>query len=268
MNLYAELARLWPVYALLFLALQFIFPRLLRNTVPETNPTWNWIHGTTRSGGKAAEYLSFLFISGTVVTFSATLAYFKWSDIQSIPEEQRLYASIPEAQLLASVMLGYQIYNFAMCFILPKDNGKFENYCHHFSTALLSYFVMGPYVHYYAFFFIGVAETTNVPLTIVDACRAFPRLREMYPTVNTLSRGLFAVSFLVIRVCWWPYVSYSFWLLSIELLKKGGGHNVFVIYSFLFGSVGLTLLQLVWGSQIIGFVKATFSTKKTIKKKQ
>ena len=92
-------------------------------------------------------------------------------------------------------------------------------------------------MNYYAFFFVGIAEATNIPLTVVDACRAFPKLKEQIPKTNTMARLIFAISFFIVRVFWWPYVSYTFWLLSIDLIRNGDAtkiHNIFVVYIFLF----------------------------------
>ena len=253
-NVWHQLGRLWPMMTLLCLGLQFIFPRLLRNSIDKNDKQYGWIHLKTRSGGKAAEYLSYLFISGSIVTICTALAFYKWSDIQSIPAQDRLYAPINEAQLLGSIMLGYQLYNFAICFILPKDCGQIANYAHHASTAFLAYFVLYPYVNYYAFFFVGIAEATNIPLTVVDACRAFPKLKEQIPKTNTMARLIFAISFFIVRVFWWPYVSYTFWLLSIDLIRNGDAtkiHNIFVVYIFLIGNIGLTFLQFFWGQKIL-----------------
>lgn len=256
---YYEIAKLWPFCTMLYLSLQFVFPRVMRLLISENNKKWKWIHGTTRSGGKAAEYLSYLLISGGIVIFCSIIAVLKWSDIQTIPIEKRLYATIPEAQLLGATMLSYQVYNFILCFTLTKDCGKIENKLHHFTTALLSFFVLEKYVHYYAFFFVGIAEITNIPLTLVDACRAFPTLRSMIPTINTCGRLVFAISFFVIRIFWWPIVSYQFWVLTIDALKTGRSHNIYVALIFLVSNAGLTLLQFYWGIQLLGFVKSTLA---------
>ena len=54
--------------------------------------------------------------------------------------------------------------------------------------------------------FAQVAELTQIPLTLVDACRAFKPLRTMIPTVNSVSRIAFALSFLALRLIAWPIV--------------------------------------------------------------
>ena len=260
---YTDIAKLWPIYSLFYLSLQWILPRLIRHCASDENQSkWQWLHGKTRSGSKAADYVSYLLISGSIVIFCSLLALCKWSELQALPLDSRLYENIPEAQLLASVMLAYQIYNFAVCFVLPEECGKIEHKLHHATTGLLAYFVLYPYAHYYAVFFVGIAEITNVPLTVVDACRAFPELRSMIPTVNTWFRTIFAVTFFLIRGLWWPYVSYQFWLQSIELLRTGTAHRNSVVFIFLISNVGLTLLQFYWGYSLFGFVLATFKTRK------
>ena len=117
-----------------------------------------------------------------------------WSEAQDIPVENRLYANIPRAQFLGSMMLAYQIYNVG-CAIMIADLNTMAFIGHHTMTALLSYFTMHPFVHYYALFFIGIAEATNFPLTFVDATKAFKTLRDDFPIFNQISRISFASSF-------------------------------------------------------------------------
>jgi hypothetical protein len=143
------------------------------------------------------------------------------------------------------------------CALLINDLYSVAFVGHHASTALLSWFVMGPFVHYYALFFIGVAEVSNMPLTVVDACKAFKPLRKIVPTLNTLSRLSFAVSFVVIRIVWWPIVSFGFWQLSLEALRTGSAKNSAVVGVFLVGNVFLTGLQFLWGAKLVDFALTT-----------
>jgi len=238
---YLQMARLWPFYFMFFLSLQFVLPRMFRLCISKDSTNWKWLHGTTKAGSPAAEYLSYLLISGGIVVFCSLLAVEHWSDLQTLSMHDRLYSTVPEAQLLAAVSLAYQLYNFVVCFTLPNDCGQLEQKFHHATTALLSYFVMHPYAHYYAFFFVGVAELTNVPLTLVDAGKAFPGLRTMIPTLNACTRIVFALSFFAIRLFWWPYISYQFWLQSIELLQNNTAHNNYVVFIFLVSNVSVFL---------------------------
>ena len=55
---------------------------------------------------------------------------------------------------------------------------------HHTLVAILAYFGLHPYVHADAMFFFGVAELTNIPLTVMDVFKYLPSLKANYPKVS------------------------------------------------------------------------------------
>ena len=156
------------------------------------------------------------------------------------------------------MMLAYQLYNvICACTIADLRTPAFIG--HHAMTALLSYFTLAPFVHYYALFFIGIAEATNFPLTFVDATKAFRSLRGAFPLANKFFRVSFALSFFAVRMIWWPIVSLDFWRLSLAALSEGKAHSTFVVGTFLVGNIFLTGLQFFWGFQLVKFVQRSFS---------
>jgi hypothetical protein len=150
-------------------------------------------------------------------------------------------------------MISYQGWNVLLCFF-NADLRDPAMIGHHLATFSLAYFGLNPYVHYYALFFFGFAEITNIPLTMVDIFKYFPDLKEKFPTLNELCRVSFALSFIVLRLIVWPYVSYTFWVGSINLLQSGEAHSSFVVFVFLAANIFLTGLQFFWGSKIFGFL--------------
>ena len=153
-------------------------------------------------------------------------------------------------------MISYQGWNLLLCFF-NADLRDPAMIGHHLVTGSLAYFGLAPYLHYYGLFFFGVAELTNVPLTIVDVFKYFPDLAKKLSILNELSRVSFAVSFILLRLIVWPYFSYHFALGSIDLLTTNFHtkcHSGFVVGFFLFANVFLTGLQFFWGSKIVGFL--------------
>lgn len=153
-------------------------------------------------------------------------------------------------------MVSYQGWNLLLCFF-NADLRDPAMIGHHLVTGSLAYFGLAPYLHYYGLFFFGVAELTNVPLTIVDVFKYFPDLAKKLSILNEISRISFAASFIILRLIVWPYFSYHFALGSINLLTTNFHtqcHSGFVVGFFLFANVFLTGLQFFWGSKIIGFL--------------
>ena len=133
-------------------------------------------------------------------------------------------------------------------------------------------------------FFFGVAELTNIPLTIIDVFKYLPALKQNYPNLNEFFRSSFAILFIILRLILWPIYCYEFWIHSLQLVVVGLNnnntpntiasaintlltilnvtplashiqcHSLFVVCFFLFANVLLTLLQFYWGVTIFGFL--------------
>jgi hypothetical protein len=203
--------------------------------------------------------MAFEIVAGLCVTYLGiigTLAIFHLNpdfDMEEI-EKDKLYgrAQFVEDHLIMP-MLSYQGWNVLLCFF-NADLRDPAMIGHHLATFSLAYFGLNPYVHYYGLFFFGFAELTNVPLTMVDIFKYFPDLKEKMPIVNEICRVSFAISFIIVRLLIWPYISYQFWLGSLELLNNQTAHSVFVVLVFLGANIFLTGLQFFWGSKIFGFL--------------
>jgi len=87
-------------------------------------------------------------------------------------------------------------------------------------------------------------------VTFYDAIK-FLGLKEHFPNAYKLFGILFAISFLAIRVVWWPIVSYDFWMRNLYLLRKRTYHSELVIFTFLAGNIFTTALQFFWGWSIV-----------------
>jgi hypothetical protein len=130
------------------------------------------------------------------------------------------------------------------------------------------YFALHPYLHGYNFFF-GVAELTNVPLTVYDVFKYQKSIgwQTKYSALFQITQVSFALSFVAIRLVWWPMVSYPFWLESVAALKgETNAHSPFVIGFFLLSNVFLTFLQFFWGVQIVQGALGLGADKSTSKK--
>jgi len=168
-----------------------------------------------------------------------------------------------EGELLTALMVGFQLYEISCCVFEKKLRGdNFEMIAHHFAALLLS--VLGleyVYLHYYAPFFFGLVELSSIPLSVMDLFKDFKPLQKVYPTLFELSRSIFAVIFLVVRVGYWPVVSYLFWCDSLDELAAGSQPKP-LVYTFCVCNVVLTSLQLFWGWLVAkGLWKALFGKK-------
>ena len=147
-------------------------------------------------------------------TYCSYLGWYGWLYDRGTVDQDHLYGKSETAQRLGHIMTGYQFWNLLLCaFIKEYRTGAFLG--HHITTAILSYSIPRPFVNYYALFFIGIAETSNFPLSLMDIMKGL-ELEPVYPKLAAVVRYTFALSFYVLRVFIWPYASYLFWIDALE----------------------------------------------------
>lgn len=212
-------------------------------------------------GTRGSDFLSFLLIAGSCVNylgFAGLVCYYGLFGVNCIGDLQRSHADpwfygrseFIENHLIIP-MFSYQIWNTVYTFICA-DIFTWEMVGHHAVTTALAYFAMHPYLQYYAIFYFGLFELSNVPLTIVEFFDRFKFLAKKYHYFNEFIRVFFAFCFILFRLIIWPIVSKDFWVGSVNLLLSGKGHSSFVIAFFLLANAFLTILQFYFGSLILG----------------
>lgn len=138
--------------------------------------------------------------------------------------------------------------------------GDLPSLAHHAVTMGISYLcITGPVFQYYAVYFLGCSEVSTVPLTIVDIFAKFPRYQERCAWLNTVSRLLFAVLFLISRVIYFPVLDYYFWTHSYQLHQGGVIRQYGPVAFFLIANVFMTGLQFFWGGKMLGFISNTIA---------
>uniref|UniRef100_A0A7S3AH86 TLC domain-containing protein n=1 Tax=Haptolina ericina TaxID=156174 RepID=A0A7S3AH86_9EUKA len=159
----------------------------------------------------------------------------------------RLYAHSEPMERLCIATTAYEFYNSLATVWFPEyRTAAFIG--HHLTTLLLGVLSLHPFLHYYAIFFFGVASTSSIPLCLGEVFNAIGSV-----AARDACQAVFAISFLAIRTCYWPYVSAGFWRDSLEALSKRSTHvHSLAAFSFLLVSnIGLTTLQFVWTGQIL-----------------
>ena len=214
-----------------------------------------------RRGSRLSDIMAYEIIAGLLVTYVGVAGTYGWWEMTNNPESEfnsllsdRFYGKSQFFEdHLMTPMFSYQVWNTVLCFFL-NDLYDWFFIGHHTTTGALAFFGKNPYVHYYGLFFFGIAELTNIPLTFVDVFKYFPKLKAKFSVVNEISRVIFAVSFIILRLIVWPVISVEFWKGSINLVQTGEAHSNFVVLFFLLANIFLTGLQFLWGSKIFSFL--------------
>lgn len=170
------------------------------------------------------------------------------------------------SQIIAGSMLLWDI----PVSLLSKEVGDTLMLCHHVGMWMTAGGVLGlwsggvPLVACYAPYFFGVIEFSSIPLLVIDLFdqHKHPAYHALLQTSNTLQalhglcQGWFAVSFLVLRVYYFPKTVFGHVLPTLrQTATHEGDLPEGVTPSTLYNIVGLgilfTLLQCYWGYLLI-----------------
>ena len=169
-------------------------------------------------------------------------------------------------------MISYQGWNFILCVLSHRSLGITSGHdlfdvsmiIHHILAFMFSLNILHPFGHYFVIFYFGIIELTNIPLTVMDVFKYFKHWKEKYPLANQITRYVFAISFILLRLIIWPIRSVAWWEGCIRLLTSGEAHNNFkVVFCFLSALI-VTVLQFFWGTKIFSFL---FKKSSTVEKK-
>lgn len=222
-----------------------------------------YVVSNNRRGSKHKQYKHSTLSSCIVIGIGVygTHIYIEEGEYLSSTLKTRMYGKSERVNKLSAVMVAYQSWNTLCCLYLPRHR-TIANMVHHLITVTLGLCLFNPtYLPFYSLFYLGVAELSNIPLSMVDIQRTWPSLVPS-SFVQNLANVSFALSFFVLRIVIWTYVSIFFWKDSLEILSLNISHNPFMTKCFLIGCFPMTFLQYMWGYKILKFILKMMSKKK------
>ena len=162
----------------------------------------------------------------------------------------RLYASLPAGENVHSVTIAYEAWNSVAAIAIPEYR-SWAFVGHHAVTLYLAVLGTHPFAHYYALFFLGLASVSSVFLCVSDVFKHSAVLQEMAPTLALALRLCFALSFLAVRTCMWPVMSFRFIKDVLDACDAGVHYSQWVACVYIGANAFLTLLQGLWSWYII-----------------
>ena len=201
----------------------------------------------TRRGTPVYLFLSYQVVSTSCILYATYLGWMGAFYDYGTVYEDRLYGWSETSIRLVRFMLGYQAWNFIVC-LLIDDYCTFKNLSHHFTTMVLAAFTLTPYANAYSLYFVGIAEISSIPLTIIDIIKC---MNLNYPRLMLASQVTFAALFMVFRVAAWTFVSLLYWYDTISRYPEVPNFGVL----FCVGDIGLTGLQYYWANLIVKKIK-------------
>lgn len=219
---------------------------------------FNILPKTLKNGSRGSDVIAFELVAGFCVTYlslAGVIGYFGLFGVKTFPDgitaDQSMYVRSEYIEKYMIIpMFAYQLWNIIAIFFV-SDLFGYVMLGHHSFALVLSIFLTLPYSQWYAPFFLGIIELTNIPLTFVDIFRMFPEFEEnsVGRALNSISKFLFTFSFFLIRLIIWPY--------QIYLLLKSLFNDIrypTVLGVGLAMVLALTGLQYYWGYRIIRFL--------------
>lgn len=233
------------------------FVPLLHITLVSVFRLLDWLPQLSRKGCRSSDIVALELVSSVCVMWVAVagiVGFFNFFDVmdnQDIYTTGKFYSrSLFVEKNLVAPMLSYQLWNLVAC-LLHNEYRDVATIGHHIVTAGLAYCGFAPYAQYYALFYFGVAEITTIPLNIMTVYKHIPQLSAKYPNVYTNSRNVFVIGYFIVRIFWWPVVSYELFFGCMDLLSNNLAHSNFVVCYFLFANLFLTALQFFWAYLIV-----------------
>lgn len=176
----------------------------------------------------------------------------------------RLYATSPGAMRVLQAHLAFEAWDFGVSFF-NKTLRAPEMLAHHALAALLCYWALTmPYMHYYAVYFMGVAEISSVPLVLVDAGKYYPDVSKRFPGVDLAAKLTFLACFVLVRDVFWVLTAIEVWKDGLAVLAAGNfpaKYPGYVTASVLLTNVFFSALQVLWTGKLARGVYHLFTPK-------
>ena len=186
--------------------------------------------------------------------------YFSEHFQSSRTAEERLFGPVSEnVRKIGEVQIAFQAWDFVIS-LFNSELNSVEMLLHHAMTGLLCYWMLTiPYMAWYGVYFMGVCETSSLPLSVVDFMRFFPDYKEKYPLMNMINSLSFGAFFVWFRIIKWIQFSAGAWRDSLHVLKmKKLPVPRSVVVGVLVLNVFFTALQVVWCGLLLKEAKKMF----------
>lgn len=198
-------------------------------------------------------YLTTNFLVNLVLgVFGLYHMIFTVPDISSLTEVERV-AGFDQYLFFGIIQIGFNLWGLVIgIFVVHERPSMVAHHVAAMSVASMSVFFNAGF-RYFTPFFFGAIEISSVPLALINF---FKRNKEWtkqnYPTVSTVVKLVFAVSFIILRVYLWTPLMYDVLQLASLLVSTCDSISCqFVVGGFWTCGVFLTILQYFWSFLIV-----------------
>lgn len=218
-----------------------------------------------RNAYLAAFQLLYLMPTFHIVVKATQIWYFDGLSEKETTAFERVFDTVDGVSGIAKIAFASQIWKFFI------SMGEFDLAWPEFLgsqllSTVLSYWTMSvPYMQYYAVYYFGVCELTNLPLAAIDLGRYYPSIGSgMKGVVDLGLKVLFASLFIYFRVYGWFFMSKqvyedTMFILDAKNLPAGFEYPCprEVVYGVVVMLGMFSLLNVAWLWQIAKEAKTT-----------
>jgi len=177
-----------------------------------------------------------------------------WITEQPATLQERMYSFDPSAHKICLLQIALQIYVIVSALYTrhPLLMSPVA-FAHHLMTGAGMCISLRPFGHSRTGLFFGVTELSTIPLDVIDLFKGFKQLRTQFPRTELVSKIIFALSFLGLRVGLVTHASYGFQSDLYQLYATGDfvTHSLPVLAFSSLANVGIVLLQFYWATLIL-----------------
>lgn len=211
-----------------------------------------------------AKLLSYQLANFAVNIFLGIYGFYFWVSyipgMQDVSTSDKVDGFPNDITIFANVQIGYNLWAIPVgLFIVDERKIMIVHHVAVICVASISTFVTNGF-RYYTPFFYGVIEMSSIPLTLMNILKENKDWQASYPTINLLTRLIFALAFLSIRVILWLPLIYDYLKhISLVLITSDEYTEIMIFASMCISAIVLTYLQMFWAFLIVKGLVGHFS---------
>lgn len=168
--------------------------------------------------------------------------------------ETRVFESCHALKNVSYVFLSYDIYSTFISIYLKN----WIMCAHHIGTiSVLYYGFTNNLLNYYGLFYVGMTCFSSIFICIIDIFKNNKELIPQYPNIYIVSRLMFVISFVYLRIFLWNIYNLSLYSDILYIYRQEDYYHLQnIMIGYFISNILFTILQIYWGYKIInGFIK-------------
>lgn len=216
---------------------------------------------------KRSYQLTNLAVNSVLACYGLYYFIYKLPDLNRTLFHTEKIDGLPDLTDFGIIQIGYQIWAIpAGLFLVNEAPAMLVHHIAVIIVAGISTYVKNGF-RYFTPFFYGLIEFSSVPLSIMNIFKNNREWRDKFPKLYLISRLLFSISFLIVRVIMWLPQIYDYLRYLVLVTWTADTFLKTLMFSLkLLSAILLTFLQMYWAILILKTLFSIFLKPKTKRK--